>query len=97
MSAVARLSRARFGAHKRRLPGARRNCRCGGSIPTVCRIRNGPFNPHVLASDFARCGALLPANTITELDASVELRLYRRTWSGKRAEIEHIALTNLEP
>jgi hypothetical protein len=39
---------------------------------------------------------LLPANTITEFDATVELRLYRKAWSGKRAEIEHIALTNLE-
>ena len=39
---------------------------------------------------------MLPANTITKLDAPVELRLYRRTWSGKRANVEHIALTNLE-
>jgi hypothetical protein len=28
-------------------------------------------------------------------DATVELRRYRKTWSGRRAEVEHIALINL--
>jgi hypothetical protein len=39
---------------------------------------------------------LLPTNTFGELDATVELGIYRKTWSGKRANVEHIALTNLE-
>jgi len=39
---------------------------------------------------------LLPTNTFAELDATVELGLYRKTWSGKRGNVEHMALTNLE-